>query len=181
MSFPVTLLIAFFAGLLVSGIPLWIILVVSLRKAHIDTLTGLPDYRAFQKERASRIRALNRRAIPFSLALIDLDGFHRFNEGGYDHGDAILQKFAKKLKAAVSPEVFCARFRIGDEFVLLYPPEKSSEVASTLETLTFETPFTWCSMDCINPKACSKTWEEDLQNALLLEKKKRKAPPTTTE
>ncbi|WP_052351792.1 diguanylate cyclase domain-containing protein [Deinococcus pimensis] len=93
----------------------------SLRSAETDArrdaLTGLANRRAFDET----LEALDRSGGPFTLALLDLDGFKAVNDTlGHSRGDALLRLFAEALRAeaADGDEVF----RLGgDEFVLLRP------------------------------------------------------------
>lgn len=84
--------------------------------ADSDPLTGLANRRAF-------LDALGRRlgdpaAPPFSLALLDLDGFKPINDTfGHAAGDAVLVEVAERLRA-FPPGVLAARIG-GDEFALI--------------------------------------------------------------
>jgi diguanylate cyclase (GGDEF)-like protein len=82
-----------------------------------DTLTGLPDRRAFSKQMA----LMRRQGRPFVLALIDIDHFKVINhEHGHELGDEILREFAIRMRAVAAPEVLLARTG-GDEYAALIP------------------------------------------------------------
>jgi diguanylate cyclase (GGDEF)-like protein len=87
------------------------------RAAENDELTGLPN-RAFLKKTVDQIIAQG--VAPFSIALLDLDGFKKVNDTyGHAMGDAVLVETTKRLVKLVSPGDTMARLG-GDEFVLLY-------------------------------------------------------------
>jgi diguanylate cyclase (GGDEF)-like protein len=82
-----------------------------------DTLTGLPDRRAFSKHMAS----MRRQGLHFVLALIDIDHFKVINqEHGHELGDEILRELAIRMRAVAAPEVHVARIG-GDEYAALIP------------------------------------------------------------
>jgi diguanylate cyclase (GGDEF)-like protein len=85
--------------------------------ADTDELTGLVNR-----------RALMRAACPappqaghYRLILIDIDHFKAINDSaGHSAGDAVLQKVAAVIRAAMRPEAIAARIG-GEEFALLFP------------------------------------------------------------
>lgn len=82
-----------------------------------DELTGLPNRVAFLE----RVRALRRRNVAGSLAVIDLDHFKMLNDRhGHSVGDAVLRTIAARLQATVTADVVVARYG-GEEFVLFIP------------------------------------------------------------
>lgn len=82
-----------------------------------DVLSGLPNRLAFQE----RVRALRRRNIVGSVAVIDLDHFKIFNDQhGHAAGDAVIQAVAARLTATVTADIVAARWG-GDEFALFIP------------------------------------------------------------
>jgi GGDEF domain-containing protein len=79
--------------------------------AYTDKLTGLPNERAFERERTRRPEA--------AVTVIDLDGFKAVNDKhGHEAGDVILKHAAKRLRASLRAGDFLARLH-GDEFVIL--------------------------------------------------------------
>lgn len=82
-----------------------------------DELTGLPNRIAFQE----RVRALRRRDVAGSLAVIDLDHFKILNDQyGHGVGDAVLRILASRLQATVTADIVVARYG-GEAFVLFIP------------------------------------------------------------
>ena len=87
-------------------------LLASERRALVDPLTGLCNRRGFEQQLEQRVRSRR----PFSLLVVDLNGFKQINDRhGHLVGDEILKQFADELKAQFLPEDTVARWG-GDEF-----------------------------------------------------------------
>lgn len=95
--------------------------------AYHDELTTLPSRRAFND-------ALLRLRHPYSIAVVDIDHFKRFNDTyGHDTGDQILRLVASQLaRVTGGGEAYrCG----GEEFNILFPGKNTSEVLDHLEQL----------------------------------------------
>jgi diguanylate cyclase (GGDEF)-like protein len=96
--------------------------------AYNDPLTGLPNRRLFETELNRRVAVARREGNPFTLLLIDLDGFKGINDTlGHDAGDALLVTTAMRLTHAVREADRVARLG-GDEFAILL--EQPGELAA---------------------------------------------------
>jgi diguanylate cyclase (GGDEF)-like protein len=96
--------------------------------AYNDPLTGLPNRRLFEDDLKHRVALAVREGTPFTLLLVDLDGFKKINDTlGHDAGDALLVTIALRLKHAVREADRVARLG-GDEFAVLL--SQTSELAS---------------------------------------------------
>lgn len=98
-----------------------------------DPLTGLYNRRYFREVYASEIQRARRTGQPFSVAMLDLDGFKRFNDtNGHTAGDGVLESFAEVLRTSLRSVDILARYG-GDEFVVLMPstPQANAEIAMT--------------------------------------------------
>jgi diguanylate cyclase (GGDEF)-like protein len=96
-----------------------------------DPLTGLFNRRYFRDVYASEVQRARRTGHPFSVAMLDLDGFKRFNDAnGHTAGDGVLESFAEVLRRSLRSVDVLARYG-GDEFVVLMPttPRASAEAA----------------------------------------------------
>ncbi len=95
--------------------------------AYHDELTTLPSRRAFND-------ALLRLQHPYSIAVVDIDHFKRFNDTyGHDTGDQVLQLVAVNLSRVTGGG---QAFRCGgEEFNLVFPGKTTSEVEEHLERL----------------------------------------------
>jgi diguanylate cyclase (GGDEF)-like protein len=113
----------------------------ALRHAALhDELTGLPN-RAFLKKTVEQTIADGK--SPFSVALLDLDGFKKVNDTyGHAMGDAVLVETTKRLSKLLGPGDLMARLG-GDEFVLLYAgkPAQSAQQALKNVLLAVARPY----------------------------------------
>ncbi len=91
------------------------------RAASIDSLTGALNHAAFQARLREEISRAERGAEPFTLALVDLDGFRLVNDRfGHLAGDAVLRGAGEMIRTTVRLHDQVGRFG-GDEFALLLP------------------------------------------------------------
>ncbi len=88
----------------------------ALRIAESDELTGIGNYRRFWRALQSEAARARRHEQPFSLIVLDLDGFKAINDHlGHQAGDDTLRRVARALERAVREEdVLCRQG--GDEF-----------------------------------------------------------------
>ncbi len=81
--------------------------------ARRDALTGILNRRAFEEDYAALTE------VPFTLALLDLDGLKGLNDtAGHAQGDKLLRIFAAALAADLGSAAQVYRYG-GDEFVVL--------------------------------------------------------------
>lgn len=89
----------------------------ALREAETDTLTRLPNRRAFLRHLEPRLDRAHIR--PVALAILDLDHFKRVNDThGHSAGDMVLKQVAGVMRRMAGPGVFFARLG-GEEFALV--------------------------------------------------------------
>lgn len=89
------------------------------RHARLDGLTNLSNRRHFDQILAREIEHAASYHAEFSVVLLDIDHFKRFNDTyGHLEGDKILQNVAKILASNARPNDTVARFG-GEEFVVL--------------------------------------------------------------
>lgn len=135
---------AFAVGVL--AVALWLSRRVNARlcrMAGVDTVTGLPNRRAFDELLARSVAAARRRDRSVGVVLIDLDHFKAVNDSfGHHYGDRFLEHVAKRLLDAVRTTDTVARYG-GDEFGLILPQmQEPQEAVSLAERLVeaFESP-----------------------------------------
>jgi diguanylate cyclase len=88
-------------------------------QALTDSLTGLPNRRAWNDELACRFEATAEDGQSLCVALIDLDHFKRVNDRhGHAVGDEVLRVAGQALQDSLRKQDFIARLG-GDEFGLL--------------------------------------------------------------
>ncbi len=99
--------------------------------SRTDPLTGLLNRRAaIERMEQEKIR-FERSRRPFSIVLMDIDNFKRFNdEFGHDCGDFILKEVAEFIRSNIRKQDALARWG-GEEFLLILP-ETSGEGAIVL-------------------------------------------------
>jgi diguanylate cyclase (GGDEF)-like protein len=89
------------------------------RMAKTDPLTGAANRRALQERFELALYKTKRYAIPFSVVIIDLDGFKAINDSlGHIEGDTILKSVAEVIARSLRPTDMLARWG-GDEFLIL--------------------------------------------------------------
>lgn len=89
--------------------------------AVTDPLTGLLNRRGLDESLEAAMAPRRNSVQPFSIALLDLDGFKPVNDQhGHAVGDAVLQSVAQKLQQAAGEEAQVVRMG-GDEFAILVP------------------------------------------------------------
>ncbi|HLZ39635.1 MAG TPA: GGDEF domain-containing protein [Candidatus Sulfotelmatobacter sp.] len=95
--------------------------------AYHDELTTLPSRRAFNE-------AMMRLQEPYSIAVVDIDHFKKFNDTyGHDIGDQVLRLVASNLGRVTGGG---QAYRCGgEEFNILFPGKTTSEVVEHLENL----------------------------------------------
>lgn len=95
--------------------------------AYHDELTTLPSRRAFND-------ALLRLQVPYSIAVVDIDHFKRFNDTyGHETGDQVLRLVASSLARVTGGG---QTYRCGgEEFNILFPGKTIPEVVEHLEQL----------------------------------------------
>ncbi len=95
--------------------------------AYHDELTSLPSRRSFN-ENALRLD------FPFALAVVDIDHFKNFNDTyGHETGDQVLRMVATKLGEVTGGG---RAFRTGgEEFCILFPGKKATQIAPHLDLL----------------------------------------------
>ncbi|MBO9171848.1 EAL domain-containing protein [Rhizobium sp. L245/93] len=104
--------------------------------ARTDSLTGLPNRRAFSEELA---KLSHRKAFEFSVLIVDLDDFKPINDlYGHATGDAVLIALSEKLRALLLPGISISRIG-GDEFGVILDPSQSLSNSDELATTFLET------------------------------------------
>jgi diguanylate cyclase (GGDEF)-like protein/PAS domain S-box-containing protein/putative nucleotidyltransferase with HDIG domain len=98
-----------------------------------DELTGLYNRRHFFAMLDAEMNRAQRSGRPFSLVMLDLDGFKEYNDKfGHTNGDTILQVLAKILGASIRKSDMAFRYG-GDEFAILIPAADAQKALKIVE------------------------------------------------
>lgn len=132
--------------------------------AYTDTLSGLPNRRAFE-DQAARLRDFSD-AKPLAVLMIDLDGFKPVNDSeGHEAGDRILALMARTIAGGLREGDFVARFG-GDEFAALLPGTEPSEAVALAERLRARVQDAGANAS-VTASIGVAMLEDDLRRALL--------------
>lgn len=105
-------------------------------RSNRDTLTGLPNRRAFEGALKRELERARRAGGGLAVGLFDVDHFKGVNDRyGHPAGDQVLVEVARRLETAFRETDLVARWG-GEEFVVLLPcqtPEEAQEAHIVLD------------------------------------------------
>ena len=105
------------------------------RYALTDSLTELPNRRAFQASCEKEFAPAAQTGRPVSLIVIDIDRFKEVNdEHGHEAGDRVLQQLAQVVRSVIRPTDYPVRWG-GDEFAILLPDSHLSHARLMAERI----------------------------------------------
>ncbi len=103
--------------------------------ATTDSLTGLPNRRAWDDQLGQLLARARRTGEPLTVAMVDLDHFKAFNDThGHVRGDALLATTARRFAAQLRDVDLLARWG-GEEFALALPGCRTDVAAASLQRL----------------------------------------------
>ncbi|MCS7305707.1 MAG: GGDEF domain-containing protein [Thermoguttaceae bacterium] len=103
--------------------------------ARTDALTGLANRRAFDEELARRHAEFQRLKKTFSVIMVDVDHFKKFNDTyGHQAGDEVLRQVARILRDHSRAMDLVARYG-GEEFALICPAASADVLKEHAERL----------------------------------------------
>jgi len=118
--------------------------------AYSDSMTGLDNFRQFEKTLAEELSRAERYSRPLSVILLDIDHFKFFNDTlGHQAGDALLGQLGVVLRNALRNVDKPARYG-GEEFVIICPETGAEEarlIAERIRRNVADTPFVLPSKD----------------------------------
>jgi len=114
--------------------------------AYLDPVTQLPNSLAAEIEMKRAIDHSLRTGSQFSILFIDGDNLRFYNEISYSAGDQMLLRLSDLLTQHLRPGDFLARWRVGDEFLVVLPEtgiEKAFAVAERLRSAVETVSKSW--------------------------------------
>nr|WP_275446615.1 GGDEF domain-containing protein [Pseudoalteromonas sp. OF7H-1] len=96
-----------------------------------DTLSGLPNRRAFM-EKAAEVGEIS---FPYLIGMVDIDNFKSINDTyGHDAGDKAIKRIAYTIKDALRSDDFTARMG-GEEFAFVLLDATHGSSSALIETI----------------------------------------------
>jgi diguanylate cyclase len=104
-------------------------------EARTDSLTGLPNRRAFDDELKRRLSEFERKGTPVTLILLDIDFFKKFNDThGHQVGDEVLRHVGKVLRQQARDMDLPCRYG-GEEFGVILPATEAAGACHVAERI----------------------------------------------
>ncbi|WP_101925806.1 sensor domain-containing diguanylate cyclase [Luteimonas rhizosphaerae] len=108
-----------------------------------DPLTGLFNRRYLEENLSRELQRCERRGLPLSVLMLDVDHFKRFNDShGHAAGDALLSQVGRLIQSRVRSEDIACRYG-GEEFTVVMPEmdaegacQRADEIRTAIETAT---------------------------------------------
>lgn len=109
------------------------------RLANIDSLTGIPNRRSFERKLSERLAEARAQGRSITVARIDIDNFKSVNEVfGQITGDLVLAEVARRLNRVMHENSILARLD-GDNFALIMDEIADEEAQMRYGQLILET------------------------------------------
>ncbi|CAN5423110.1 GGDEF domain-containing protein [soil metagenome] len=108
------------------------------RDAMTDALTNLGNRKSFDEELLRACDEAEKTKKPFTLAVVDIDHFKRFNDTwGHQTGDQVLRYVASVIGRISKEPRIAARYG-GEEFAIICPGETAAAVEIALNAIREE-------------------------------------------
>jgi diguanylate cyclase (GGDEF)-like protein len=105
------------------------------RLAYTDPVSSAPNMLAIQRKLDLTLSEAVLEQNPMSLCMIDGDELKKYNSQGYAAGDDVIRKINATLSAAMRPNDFLGRWRMGDEFIVILPSTNVEQAVAVAERL----------------------------------------------
>lgn len=103
--------------------------------AYTDPVSSAPNMLAIQRKLDLTLSEAVLEQNPMSLCMIDGDELKKYNNKGYAAGDDVIRKINATLSAAMRPNDFLGRWRMGDEFIVILPSTNVEQAVAVAERL----------------------------------------------
>ena len=114
--------------------------------AYSDSITGLPNLHAVRNELIESIQLYDSEDQSFAVLLLDGDDLSKYNKIGYLAGDEMIERLGTALKDQMRPSDYLARWRTGDEFLILLHDttiEQAVSIADRVRKSVIEASQDW--------------------------------------
>jgi diguanylate cyclase (GGDEF)-like protein len=91
------------------------------QEAYTDAISGLPNMKAALRTMEKTLESSKNNHRPFSILMIDGDNIRRYNNINYATGDQMIRDMGVVIKGKLRPSDYVARWRTGDEFIIILP------------------------------------------------------------
>ncbi|HRO25976.1 MAG TPA: diguanylate cyclase [Luteimonas sp.] len=100
-----------------------------------DPLTGLFNRRYLEENLSRELHRCERRGLPLSVLMLDVDHFKRFNDThGHAAGDALLAHVGRTIAGSIRAEDMACRYG-GEEFTVILPETDAATAHARAETI----------------------------------------------
>ena len=122
-----------------------------LKKAHTesvtDSLTGIYNRKAFDRQISELVKKNTVSRSPFSLLMIDIDNFKNINDiHGHQTGDRVIMAIVNKCRQSIRGEDFFARYG-GEEFIIILPGASLRNAVKKANHICKSVASTWYRLD----------------------------------
>jgi diguanylate cyclase (GGDEF)-like protein len=109
-----------------------------MNEARRDSLTNLPNRRAFDDHIEHRLAEWRRYGVPVSLLMVDIDFFKTFNDDfGHLAGDSVLRDVSLAMAETMRDSDIVTRYG-GEEFAAILPSSGAREACLAAERLRLQ-------------------------------------------
>ncbi|MFZ4398683.1 MAG: GGDEF domain-containing protein [Bacteroidales bacterium] len=124
------IILSFF--LLFSNVALYLSMLYFRGKSMKDELTDLPNYRYLNLYLKKNLKRKKLR-----ISILDINNFKEFNNINIHKGDEVLKEFSYQLKTLLTEDDIVCRYRLGDEFALVFHDKTKAEVIEEINNIIF--------------------------------------------
>ena len=107
----------------------------ALRLSETDIVSQLPNMRAALRQLENAVNIARSTSQPMAILMVDGDNLRRFNQEGYEAGDEAIRLMSAVMKLNLRSSDFLARWRTGDEFLILLPQTETIGALKLAERL----------------------------------------------
>jgi diguanylate cyclase (GGDEF)-like protein len=91
------------------------------QEAYTDAISNLPNMKAALLNMEQTLQNSIKNCESFSVLMIDGDNIRIYNSINYAAGDEMIREMSSVFKNNLRPNDFVARWRTGDEFIVILP------------------------------------------------------------